>query len=299
MTFAEAGHWFLENHAKSNKRSWKNDRARIADMVRFFGNKKLSQITPVDVQAMRETLRRKGLTEHTVNHYHAELKAVINRLKRLGVFSGENPACQVDMAKVPRARVRFLYPYEEQTLTPAVQENRLLWPYYFTAMHTGMRIKEICNLRVEHVCLANNSIFVPHSKSKRSRYVPLSTEFAEFLNEQILGKKPEQSALSGFSDQWVRRGFKQACHSVGIRDFVFHDLRHTFAQRLLSKGVPIYKVSKILGHSSVVVTEQHYGHLAMSDLKDAIDHIDGVITATCTQVAPSKIRQVVETSDLH
>ena len=54
--------------------------------------------------------------------------------------------------------------------------------------------------------------------------------------------------------------------------------RSTFAARLLTKGVPIYKVSKILGHSSVVVTEQHYGHLSLADLKGAIGCIEGVVS---------------------
>ena len=65
---------------------------------------------------------------------------------------------------------------------------------------------------------------------------------------------------------------------VGVANLKFHDLRHTFAARLLTKGVPIYKVSKILGHSSVVVTEQHYGHLSPADLKGAISCIEGVVS---------------------
>ena len=47
---------------------------------------------------------------------------------------------------------------------------------------------------------------------------------------------------------------------------------------MLSRGVPIYKVSKILEHSSVVVTEQHYGHLDRSVLTEEIKHIEGIVT---------------------
>jgi integrase len=96
----------------------------------------------------------------------------------------------------------------------------------------------------------------------------------------------------------VRKYFVKACKIGGITDITFHDLRHSFAQRLLTKGVPIYKVSKILGHSSVVVTEKHYGHLAFSDLKTAVDHIDGVLSRPdCTQVA-LEIGNGLETSQI-
>ena len=77
---------------------------------------------------------------------------------------------------------------------------------------------------------------------------------------------------------YVSRRFRWLCQKSGVADLKFHDLRHAFAARLLTRGVPIYKVSKILGHSSVVVTEQHYGHLSLADLKGAISCIEGVVS---------------------
>jgi integrase len=60
---------------------------------------------------------------------------------------------------------------------------------------------------------------------------------------------------------FISSEFTKVCRKVGVPNFVFHCLRHTFAARLLGRGVPIYKVSKILGHPGVQVTEQHCGHL--------------------------------------
>src|SRR3989344_2560226 len=76
----------------------------------------------------------------------------------------------------------------------------------------------------------------------------------------------------------VSEWFKDCCEQAQVMDFTFHCLRHTFASYMLSRGVPIYKVSKILGHSGVVVTEQHYGHLDRSVLTEEIKHIEGVMT---------------------
>ena len=76
----------------------------------------------------------------------------------------------------------------------------------------------------------------------------------------------------------VSEWFKECCEQAQVMDFTFHCLRHTFASHMLSRGAPIYKVAKFLGHSSVVVTEQHYGHLDRSVLTEELRHIEGIVT---------------------
>ena len=196
----------------------------------------------------------------------------------MAAVPGGNPAFYVEMKKVPRARVRFLYPAEEKPLTPVVAQDAIVWPYYVVALHTGMRLGEIARIKVEDISISIRDLFVPNSKSKRSRHVPISEELAPFLDRLIAGKKPEDHALAGVIRDYVSRRFRWLCQSSSVANLKFHDLRHTFAARLLTRGVPIYKVSKILGHSSVVVTEQHYGHLSLADLKGAISCIEGVVS---------------------
>jgi integrase len=279
LTLAEAGQTFFENHAKKNKRSWKNDRARIAALSRYFGQKRMNQVTPEELDAFLDAVQRKrGLSDHTRNHYLALVKAIYNRLKKWRLYYGSNPASYMEMKKVPRARVRFLYPAEEKALTPVVSEDSLVWPYYVVALHTGMRLGEIANLKVEDISISLRDIFIPNSKSNRSRHVPMSEELASFLTVYVAGKNASDHALAGVTANYVSRRFKGVCERSGVANLKFHDLRHTFTARLLTKGVPIYKVSKILGHSSVVVTEQHYGHLSLADLKGAISCIEGVVS---------------------
>jgi len=118
----------------------------IAAFKEFFEDRRIRDIS-------RETLKPSGAgirnwpglhggkrTLHTVNHYHATLKAVINWARKQRLFFGENPAWGVEMAKVEKAKVRFLYPSEEKRLTPAVAKDARLWPFYVLALHTGMRL---------------------------------------------------------------------------------------------------------------------------------------------------------------
>jgi len=121
-------------------------------------------------------------------------------------------------------------------------------------------------------------VFVPNSKTSRSRYVPLAEQAVALLAELTRGKGPEVRALDPVAKQTISEWFRELIQEAGLPDFRFHDLRHTFAAHMLTKGVPIYKVSKILGHSTVTVTEQHYGHLSRGALSEEIRHIDDVMS---------------------
>ena len=110
------------------------------------------------------------------------------------------------------------------------------------------------------------------------------------MKARIQGRGPEESLLGGWQSRTVSEWLDEACKEAQVLDgFTFHCLRHTFAAHMLSKGVPIYKVSKILGHSTVLVTEQHYGHLDKRVLADEIHHIDSIMTVPRI-VDPSGLR---------
>ena len=71
----------------------------------------------------------------------------------------------------------------------------------------------------------------------------------------------------------LRRAFRVALKKARIEDFHFHDLRHTFATRLVQAGVDIYKVQRLLGHKSPVMT-QRYAHHYPESLRDGVDILD-------------------------
>jgi len=77
--------------------------------------------------------------------------------------------------------------------------------------------------------------------------------------------------------------WKQYLQQADIGDFHWHDLRHTFASRLVMRGVDLYTVSKLLGHYSLEVTER-YAHLASGHLQKAVDCLT---TVPSTEVTPS------------
>src|SRR5258708_16945047 len=92
LTLAEAGNLFFEKHSKINKRSWKNDRARVAYIARFFGKKLMKDVSPEELELfLNATQKKHGIKDTTRNHYLALLKAIYNRMKKWRLYVGGNP----------------------------------------------------------------------------------------------------------------------------------------------------------------------------------------------------------------
>ena len=124
------------------------------------------------------------------------------------------------------------------------------------AYYTGARSGEIRSLSRENVL---DESLVVRGKTGR-RIVKLNSQAQKIMQHQ--------DPLWSYSKDYVSHSFKKEVRKLGIKDARFHDLRRTFGLNLIKQGMSIYKVSKLLGHSSVRTTEQHYAPLLTVEIED-------------------------------
>lgn len=155
---------------------------------------------------------------------------------------------------------------------------------YIVLRYTGMRISELLSLRWDSVQLRNKLILVGSksyiTKSRRIRYVPMNKTVAEiFIKKHKIDFGKDRLVFcktNGFSHQvnYISKKFKNACKTLNLPgSYHLHCLRATLGSELICKGIPIFTVSKLLGHSSVRVTEEHYLGLTLDDVKQAMSKI--------------------------
>ncbi|MFY9583375.1 MAG: site-specific integrase, partial [Candidatus Acidiferrales bacterium] len=190
-----------------------------------------------------------------------------------------NPIRQVPRRKENNARVRFLDEAEEARLRAKIRESYAeREPEFDLALHTGMRRSEQYGLRWENVNLRLGIITIPCSKHGERRYEPVNSQARaalESLRQQRDGS--ERLIPRGHGRRWFERAVREA----GIVDFHWHDLRHTFASRLVMAGVDLRTVQELLGHKTITMTVR-YSHLAPAHLQEAVDRLAEKPTTTRT-----------------
>jgi integrase len=285
MSFKDACDWYMQTITPT-KKDRGADKTMLEVMQKFFGRDKLiREITPDDIHGFRNHLAnmtslktKKKLSMQSVNHFHSLLRALIYSLIKNEKYDGKNPAARVSIPLLAKTKPRFITPEEAVVIDAEVEKHPKLWPYYFIGRHSGMRLAEVVGIRVKDVSLETNSIFLAKTKNGRSRHVPMSPKLREFVISLLKGKKGEDKLVDNQTTKWtVGDWFSDITERLGYSGITFHALRHTFVHRLLNAGTPIYKVSKLVGHSSVEVTESTYGHLSNQDLQSALNQIDGLI----------------------
>ena len=126
------------------------------------------------------------------------------------------------------------------------------------AYYTGARSSEIRSLKRDAI----NEDFIAVNGKTGKRLIKLNHQAIEILD---IRKK-----LWNYSKDFVSHKFKKECRKLKISNARFHDLRRTFGYNLIKQGISIYKVSKLLGHSSIKTTEKHYAPLLSIEVENFI-----------------------------
>lgn len=242
------------------------------------------------------------LAPATIGQVHAILHGALDQAVRWHAIA-RNPAAAVRAPRPARREMRFLDTSQVRLMLDAAAGDPLE-PLYVAGVFTGLRLGELLGLRWRDLDLDARQLTVRHtltreagawilrqpktSRSRRTiRLAPAVVDalrahyIAEAQRLLKLGHRIEPDTLV-FSDRWgdpvnpwhvTERAFKPLLRRAGLPVIRFHDLRHTFASMMLSEGVRVDVVSRMLGHSTPAVTLNVYSHLMPGDEEAAVERL--------------------------
>jgi integrase len=298
ITVAQAGDAWLQGARDGWIRNRSGDRYKPAAIRAYetgwrvrvkpvLGSLRLSDVTRNDVQDLVDTLVADGWQASTIVVTIASLRVVYKRALTRGEVA-VNPVVGVQMPAVRGGRSRIATPLECAELLAALPaRDRPLWA---TAMYAGLRRGELMALRIEDIDLDRGVIHVRRGwdtlegeitpKSGRERTVPINTTLRGYLETQLRGLPWSEGLVFGVNDRSTFNGtplFKRAGRAwevAGLRRITLHECRHTFASLMIAAGVNAKALSAYMGHATISITLDRYGHLMPGNEDEAAKRLD-------------------------
>ena len=256
-----------------------------------LGPRRLSDIRRSDVQRLVNAMMADGLGASTIRNALMPLRAIYRHALMLDEVA-VNPTSGVQLPAVRGRRERIASPAEAEQLIAALPPaDRALWA---TAMYAGLRSGELQALPDGLVDLERNVIRVHWSwdpkagrvapKSRAgARTVPIPRVLRRHLAEQRLARRKKGKLFFGpggerpFSNQSVSQRADRVWKAAKLEPIGLHDCRHTFASLMIAAGVNAKALSTFMGHASITITLDRYGHLFPGSEEEAAGLLDAYL----------------------
>jgi integrase/recombinase XerD len=243
----------------------------VARLARHYGRGP-ERLSAQEVQQyLLHLLRERHLARSSVNQYGCAYRFLYGTV--LGL---DGEAFQIPLAPAPQ-RLPEILSREELARLFAAACHLKSRTFLMVAYGTGLRLSEMCHLRVEHIDSHADRmcVRVEQGKGAKDRYVPLAPDVLEVLRAWWRTARPSGWLFSAARDpaqpmdvKTAQRWYRASCAHAGItKHGGIHSLRHAYATHLLEAGYDLYSLQQWLGHSHVSTTTR-YLHLARPDVPD-------------------------------
>jgi integrase len=284
---------YFDEHSAINKakKSHIRDKSLIAHLNEKFGEMYLTDITPAMISEYKVQRRKAGASPSTINYELTLMSHAFNLAIKEWQWVDDNPVKKVEKERVNNAVERWLTLDEEERLLKA--SPMWLQDIIVFAIHTGLRLSELLDLKWFQIDMNRGTLTIYEQKNKGIDTLPLSETVRMLLKDKSkLYRKSEDYVFPGKVNQRrdarsLQRSFCGALKRAGIKNFRFHDLRHTFATRLVQRGVGIYEVQKLgrWKNTSMII---RYAHHYTESLRSAIEVMDSIKKPIITNLAQSQ-----------
>lgn len=261
---------YLEySRATKAENSYLLDRHSQTVFLTFAGDISLHNVTHGMIEEFK--LDRLGdVKPASVNAELRHLKSMFQTAVEWGKTK-KNPFSRVKQVRIKNNNLPAFFTKEQVTSLLETIPDGMFKDLVLVYLYTGMRRGEALKLTWKDIDLDSRAITINETKSGNNRVVPINKQLYGLLSSM----DQNGSCLFDCSKWHVTHKFKDYLKKTGIEEvqnLTVHSLRHTFASHLVMDGVDLYTVAKLLGHSSVAVT-QMYAHLTPDYLKKSVERL--------------------------
>ena len=296
ILFCDFADQWLRDYAALKKGSTQDDYAGVVSkhLKPFFGDKDLKQITREEVQGFVTAERNAGYSPRTINKVITIMKLLFKNAVELERLDS-SPAVSVNRPSQQRREREFLNPDEVRRLLEEAPEEYL--PLYAIGVLAGLREGEILALRWMDVDLEEGLIYVRRSyhdkhgfgdpKSDTSRRaVDMSPRLLAILTEykNRVGGALDDLLFSGTDPEkpmsrqnLLQRHFYRTLQAAGLKKVTFHATRHSYAALMIASKASIKYLQHQMGHSTISVTLDLYGHILPEVREGVVQRMDELI----------------------
>lgn len=265
---------YVENNNKWSEVQNKRTILKV-NLVPFFGNFRLNQISSRDTEEYKALKIKSGLNPKSINNHLSCLRKCLNTASEWNIIT---TIPKIKLLKVPPPETFFITPEECDML---IQVADGYWhDMILTVLRTGLRFGELIALKWSDVDYDRKILTVQRSivrgrlgstKSNKNRIIPLAYDLSELLASK---KRTSEYIFTDENGDTLKQDYCRVkilalAKLASIRRIGWHALRHTFASHLANNGVTIQVIKQLLGHSDIKTT-MRYTHLATETMVDAI-----------------------------
>ena len=299
------GEFFKSEYYPNTTAGGKKEKSLKAENIHFklwlapiIGIKTFEDITEDDFELIRDRLlnakpriyskkkgtpkgKFKGRSPRSIQYIFSTSRQCWNYALRKGITSKSWPGQYVKLPQIKNQRMRFLNDSEGRVLLQGLRaRSEQLHDISLLSFDAGLRADEIFSLKWDRIDLTEKSMRILDSKGA-DRTVYMTERIYGFLNSRERHGDFVFYDRNGEKIKEISASFDREVKRLGWNDritdrrdkLVFHSLRHSYASRLLERGIALYKIKELLGHQSIKTTER-YSHLDPNFLKAAVKTLD-------------------------
>lgn len=258
----------------THKASQISDKIHLRWLDRFLGGRMLDEIDRELVDRIMAARMAEGVKNSSVNRVMEVVRAVLR--KTVNDWEWLDRVPRVRMLPEPTRRIRWITQGQAEQLMAVLPEH--LAAMVIFSLETGLRRANVTGLQWSQIDLARRTAWIhpDQAKARKAIAVPLSAAAVIVIREQI-GKHPTHvfSYQGKPLCQVNTKAWRNALVQVGISDFRWHDLRHTWASWHVQAGTPLYVLQELGGWESVEMVRK-YAHLSSEHLVKYVDRLSGL-----------------------